>query len=367
MEERPSGAIRRAPVATSDVWDEEELNRFRELRAEIQGLQFILGSIRKGEAIPKTYAGYFKQTMDNITQLMGDIEDGDAVRLLHNIWNQMKVCPLLVDPGREFSAQEQLHCLNMLEAQCRKIIFEVGVLTIPARVTEWLANARPGYYIPFHSVFDDELPDFEDRVRLLNYLAWSPKVIEGGLVDATNGLIYRYSQSPVKVGGSLLVLVMGLAMAIGVVITAAYYLPLEDWPATAQRVLPFLLGWGAVLVGTLVHAAIGAVKRAQARGGYPPVIALGNLLLVVNAKIGPILLKLFLTLIAFFGVVLTVGGQASQTVGTGGTNVIPVDTALIGYSFLAGYSLDSVVELFGTSIEQQAAAQVATLKKQLGL
>jgi hypothetical protein len=36
-------------------------------------------------------------------------------------------------------------------------------------------------------------------------------------------------------------------------------------------------------------------------------------------------------------------------------------------SFLVGYSLDSVLELVGTSLEQQPSAQVTSLKQQLGV
>ncbi len=349
MEERPEGATRRGAMRAPDEWHEEELNRFRELRAEIQGLQFILESIRKGEALPKTYADYFEQTMDNIAELMADIENGDAVQLLHNVWRQMKACPLLVDPEHGFSAQDQLHHLNMLDAQCRKMVFEVGVLTIPARVSKWLGNARPGYYFPFHSVFEDELPDFEDRVKLLNYLSWSPLVIGEGLVDTANGLIYRYSRRRTNMWGSFLLLVVAFAAAIAIV-TGACYLPIDNWPIAPRHMSTFLIGWSAVLAGIVVHIGVGTVKRAQAQGGYPPAIAVGDLLPVINARIGQILLKLLLAVIGLFGLALTAG------VG----NVTPLN------AFLVGYSLDSVVGLFGASIEQQAASQAATLKRQLG-
>jgi len=269
---------------------------------------------------------------------------------LHNIWEQMSACPLLIDPEGEFDAQEQLHHLNMLDAQCGKLVFQVGVLTIPARLKRWLAGARPGYYVPFHSVFDDELPEWEDRVRLLNYLAWSPELIQGGLVDAANGLIYRYARSSTARLVSFLLLVVAFGVAIGIVIGACY-LPIEGWPVKPRHLPMFLVGWGAVLSGVVVHVGVGAVKRRQAQGGRPPIIAVGDLPLLINAKAGQLLLKLLLTLVGFFGLVFTAGVD----------NVTPLNT------FLVGYSLDSVVEVFSASIEQQATAQVATLKQQLGV
>ena len=281
---------------------------------------------------------------------MADIDDGDTIRHIRNIWEQMLVCPMMADPEGEYKPQDQLNYLNMLTDQSRKIIYSVGLLTIPARVNDWLANARPGYYIPFHSVFDDELPIPEDRVRVLNYLAWSPKVVKGGLVDIASGLIYRHSRSVWSILGSFLLLILALGLAIGIVIGSSL-LPVENWPIQGNDLSALLIGWGAVLIGVIVHSAVGAVKRSQAQGGRPPIISIGDLPLQVNAKIGQIMLKILLTLIGLFGLVLTTGIDDTTTLN----------------AFLVGYSLDSVVEVFGASIEQQATAQVTALKRQLGV
>jgi hypothetical protein len=112
-----------------------------------------------------------------------------------------------------------------------------------------------------------------------------------------------------------------------------------------------LVGWLAVLLGVVVHIAVGTAKRLQSERGRPPVIAIGDVPLMVNAKIGQILLKLALTLIGFFGLVFAAG----------------IDNAKPLNAFLVGYSLDSVVELFVASVEQRAAGQVSALKQQLGV
>lgn len=352
--EEPMVAPMEVELYEPDPW---ELARLRELRAEVQDLQAVLESIRKGETTLKVYAGYIEKTKNDIAELMQDIGQREivhrlrnSIRHLYNILEQMNVSPLLIDPEGEFDAQEQLHHLNTLDAQCRQLVYTVGVLTIPSRLNRWLASARPGYYIPFHSVFDDELPDLEDRVRVLNYLAWSPKVIKGGLVDAANGLVYRYARSPRARLASFLLLVAAFGLAMGIVIGACY-LPIEGWPIEPKHLPTFLVGWGAVLAGVIVHLGVGSVKRTQAQGGRPPIIAIGDLPLLINAKVGQILLKLLLTLVGFFGFVFTAGVD----------NVTPLNTLLVGYS------LDSVVDMFGVSLEQQAAAQVATLKQQLGV
>src|SRR5215213_6637 len=147
------------------------------LRSEVQNLATILTSIRQGDADLKTYASYIKQTVTDISSIMTNpalVSDNDAIQNLHNLWQQMQVNPLLIDPAAEVEPQMQLHLLTLLASQIQRIVFIVGTLTIPARVNQWLKEARPGYYIPFHDVFDDELPELEERQKVLNYLAWSP-------------------------------------------------------------------------------------------------------------------------------------------------------------------------------------------------
>lgn len=327
-----------------------KLERLRELRAELQDLQSVLESVRRGESTLKTYAAYVGKTMGDIEALLSSIQDGDAVRHLHNSWEQMTSNPLLISPEADYPAQDQLHHLDMLFGQIQKMVFLIGFLTIPSRVNEWLAQARPGYYIPFHLVFEDELPDREERAKVLNYLAWSPNAIRGGIVDAANGLIYRYADRPESRRNSFLLLALAFA-ACAAVVVGACYVDAPGWPIQPGHLYSFVVGWSAVLAGVVTHIGVGSVKRAQERGGLPPIIAVGDFFMIANARAGQILLKLLLALIGFFGLVFS----------TGADKVTPFN------AFLLGYSLDSFIELFSSNIERRASAQVASLKKQLGV
>lgn len=341
---------KRMPLTPEVDLTAQQLTKLRELRAEVQDLQSVLDSVRRGESTLKTYAVYVKKTVKDINQLIPAVREGDAVRHLLNSWEQMSANPLLLTPDADFPAQEQLHYLDMLAGQIRKIVFLIGFLTIPTRVNDWLRQARPGYYIPFHLVFDDELPIQEERVKVLNYLAWSPEAIRGGIIDVANGLIYRYADEPKARRRSFWLLLLALLLCAGIV-AGACYVPAEGWPVRPIHLYNFLAGWSAVLVGVVVHIGVGSVKRTQAQGGLPPIIAVGDFFMVVNARAGQILLKLLLALIGFFGLVFA----------SGVNSITPLN------AFLLGYSLDSFMEVFGSSIEQRASAQVATLKKQLAV
>lgn len=116
------------------------------------------------------------------------------------------------------------------------------------------------------------------------------------------------------------------------------------------------LGWSAVLIGVVVHMAVSTAKQIQAKPAMPVVLPVSKLMIMVNAKLGFIVLRVFLALIGFFTLAFASGipDAAHQN-------------PFLLNAFLVGYSLDSVIELFGTSMEQRAAGQLAGLKKQLGI
>jgi hypothetical protein len=337
------------PSGEDALRDKERNQRLRELRDEVQDLRGVLQGARTGETTLADVADYVDKARDDIGSLLKVIPGADPVRRVSNTWDQIQLATLIRDPRATLDAQAQLRQLTLLDDLCKRLVFQVGLITIPERVNEWLRLARPGYYFPFHLVFEDELPDFEERVKLLNYLAWAPKVLEGGLVNVETGFIYRYSQDPLQRLATLAGVVLAF-FAAALLVVGACYVPVQDWPLRPENLGPMLIGWAAVLMGVIVHIGVATAKRSQSQDGRPPIIATEDTLLWINAKFGYIMLKMLLALIGFFALAFTAGAQ----------KVTPLSM------FLVGYSLDSVVEVFGVSLDQRAAAQVASVKRQLG-
>ncbi len=352
MQAPPFSQRKTPPIETARSQSEEmQRNKLREFRAEMQDLKSILVKVRTGDTTIKVNTEYINKTRTDAAELISQIEDsGDTIRHLLNVYEQMQQNPLFAKPETEIGAQEQLHALNLLDEQIRQIEFYVGVMTIPSRVNDWLAGARPGYYIPFHAVFEDEVPQSEDRARILSYLVWSPKPIKGGIVDAANGLIYRYNIDPVHRLINIL-LILGTLIASTAAVVGACYLNISGWPFQTSNLSAFTAGWIAILVGVTVHVAIGSVKRSQTQGKLPTIASLGDVPLLLDARSGQIILKILLALIGLFGLAFASGIK----------NVTPLN------AFLIGYSLDSVVEIFSAGIEQRASLQATALKKQLGV
>jgi hypothetical protein len=382
--------------------NEKLLDQLRILRVEVQRLQKLFAYIGAGKVALADFVAYVKPAVHRIDVLVNTInhserqildlaeqvasdpmryvgssrvpnmgrvaralardarassENADTVSAIWTIWQQMKINPVLVNPEQPGEAQSQQQRLAALDENCREIILQIGLLTIPGRLNRWLANARTGYYVPFNAVFKDEVPNDEDRAVVLSYITWSPRVIKNGLVNPANGLIYRYSDNPRLLYGSLVGLLAVLLLAtllIGEL--GGVGSPLADsWPAHAQDATLSLIGWTATLLGVIVHMGVGYAKRAQSDTDRPPVIAPGEILPWINALFGPLVLKIFMTLVGFIGLALATGPSGATGIG------------FWANAFLVGYSLDSVVEVFGASLSQRAAGQVNALKKQLGV
>src|SRR5205823_11999887 len=113
---------------------------------------------------------------------------------------------------------------------------------------------------------------------------------------------YRYAEQRRSRVYSFVQLVAALLVCTGVVVGACF-VSVEGWPVQRAQLSSFVFGWVALLAGLVVHVAVSGVKRAQMQGGLPPVIAVGDFSLIINARVGHILLKLLLALVGFFGLV----------------------------------------------------------------
>lgn len=359
-------ALTRKALAALEKNDEEFYGALGEIQAELEDLLKVLDSIRKGQTIIPTYANYINTTKSDLRKLLGIInatqvpddikEDLHTIRHLNNAWEQIQVSPLIADPTADLDVQQQLHYLDVLDDQIHTFQYQLSLLTVPHRINEYLKITGPGYFIPFHEVFADEVPDRDDRDRLLKHIALTPNITPGGFVDSESGRIYRYSMNRWRRMLSLGMVLLSLIVAGGLV-AAACYLPAPGWPLKPADLSKMLVAWAAVLIGMGVHVIVGSAKRSKTQNGMPSVLM--DLILIIDARFGEIVTKLGLALLGLFGLVLVSGARLPQL---GVLEQIPTMTQVTPFNaFLIGYSLDSIIELFGTSME--ATSQVKSLVK----
>lgn len=329
-----------------------EIETLRLLSTEIRDLRIVLGRVRAGEVPLSHYAEYIRRNVRQIDEIIGTLQGDDCIRPITNAWEQMSSFAILKDPEEELDAQRQMQILALLDELCRRITYWTAHLTVPDRLQSWLKGSSPGYAIPFHSVFDDEVPDAEDRQRILNHLAWSPVHLErmGGVVDPHSGLVYRYDagKSWLRSIAPIVLMVLGGVAAVWLLTRAGIIPGTDPFPV-------LVVGWAALLMGTLVHVGVGTAKRLKSQDPAAAVLPVSRFLIMINARQGFIFFQVGMALLGYLALIFSNGGYTDDNL-----------QAFAFNAFLAGYGLDSVVELFGTSLDDRAAAQTAGLKQKLG-
>jgi hypothetical protein len=152
----------------------------RVLRAEIQDLRDIFADIQSGATsieLQRTYLTNACATVDAAMKALDTtfLVQDDVFRHISNAWKRIRGYPLWQQPDTSAAAgdqvQKQIQTVEILDQQLRKMIMWIGYLTIPSRLETWLESTSPGYAIPFHAVFADEVPDADDRQKILSMLA----------------------------------------------------------------------------------------------------------------------------------------------------------------------------------------------------
>ncbi len=355
----------------------ERLAKLRFLRQQVQDLQKLLTHVRGGDAQLQQFAGSIglcRTTIGALIQeLIPEVHSHDAdhdevMGHIKTVWDRMSENPVFQQPDSATDSKALDRSFNFFDEDCHEIIYSVGWWTIPDRLTDWLSQERPGYYVPFHAVFEDEMPLEADRVKVLNYLAWSPKGVLRGLVDAEHGLVYRYSRSVWHQLGAFAAVIATPVVIAAIIVYLSdpskdislgwFHVPrfsVPNWPLSkgdhAAMAAMLVAGWFAVLAGVVAHAFVETAKRLQETSTLPSVVAPSELLHWISAFWGRITMRIMQALIPFFAVAFT------------------QDLGKVTYLefFLAGYALDSVIGLVGASLDKRSGAAVTNMKRQLGV
>lgn len=300
--------------------------------------------------------------------------------------------------GERPDEQKYLREINLLNNRVAKMLFYIAYLTGKERINNWLQKARPGYALPFHRIFEDELESVEERQKILNLYSVSPKSFDSGWFDASRGVVICSPKSPWIMALRFFVLVAVFALCT--VLAAGLGWKVQDLPGNTSTsyggtVLQWIVQstgggkedtgkasgssatgdetatpgsaagdtgdftypdrwgtsfvWAALIIGIFAHVLIAGAKRTDAEFRQFP-LPMGDWFIYLSARTSALQYKLVLALLVFAAALV---GQQGQ--------VTLLDAFLIGYGF------DSVVELLGTSMENTAGNRLAAYKQKLGL
>jgi len=233
------------------------------------------------------------------------------------------------------------------------IVYHAALLTIPGRLNQHLHQLRIGQKLDFDATFADEVPNAADRRKILEYLSARPMVVQSGIIDAANGVIFH--ASPYRWRRWMSYLNIAAAITIGalmvyVLSNIGTWVEIEGWIIPEGRTTNFMVGYAFVIVGGIVHLGVDAVKQAQNRQ-VQSLIAVEDWLLWIHIKEMGIIVGIISLWVGFFGLMWL-------------TNPEPISWET---AFFVGYSIDSFIDLFLERFNTAVGARNTAIKAQLGL
>ncbi len=349
----------------------------RDVRAEVQNLRNALTEIMSKEPLidPAMRAREVISTLRarqpiyerNVKQIATRIRDlrallnkeaplysryGDDITTIENLWERVtlnwpppppiEMMPatdisnieneVVIHPAEEITASNIiLRCAKDAVRDIDELIYQTALLTIPQRLNYQLEQIRIGQALDFHNAFKSEIPNDESRQKVLDYLAARPVLVENGIVDARQGVVFHASADFAR--RRLSYLFITLTIVIGALIAIAIgevgqLLNLEEWIVPQGETANLFIAYLFVIIGAVVHIGIDGIKQARANDPKSSFLAIDDWFTWIHIHERGIIMGIVSMWIGFLGLVFLTQSANWQT------------------AFLVGYSLDSFVDIF---------------------
>lgn len=336
------GALRALRAHAQTLLEQLELITSVDLRLKESDEQVLQASREVNrvwsECLPKVQSR--RATLNTISQQDAVICDwcSDDVTDLEHGWSLV----MREWPSESMSPAELQATAFRLQTELHEIIRICGQLTIPGRVNDHLVALRIGQAFDFHKSFQDELPNQEDRGKVLQFMADHPNIVTG-IVDVDAGTIYRASTSHrrrlLSYFGVMLFAVAGFGL-IGLIDQT------NIWRAAGTELRFPELGNAYIflLLGAVSHVLVGAIKQTRQRASAG-LVALEDWLLWCHVRETSLVLSIVYLWIGVVGMAFLFEPP------------IPWHTA-----FFVGYSIDSFVDIFLGKFSARAESELASLR-----
>lgn len=327
-------------------YEEELRGKVSENHAEVAEVKSVW---QEGYTILTEHASpAVKQHLEALRTLMESVDpnlyrqDGSEITAIEDEWARVKpnwpTCPA---DGQPLDVHTMLTQIDAVEQVLCEVVIHVEKLTLPDRVNSQLKMMRIGQAIDFQAEYSDEIPTLQAQTLALNYLYDHPLMVQG-LVDVENGLIYRTSPNPLRraasIFGNILAVILG-----GALVVLFYQFHVFSKDLTLQELLTAYI---SVMIGGAAHYIVNAVKQFRTNPGKTLTVV-GDGLLWFHIKEVTVFLGILTLVVGFLGIVFLKLGTDLWT------------------AFLAGYSIDSVIDLVLLRFADVSSTRIDALKKQL--
>ncbi len=264
----------------------------------------------------------------------------DDVTRITLLWADAK--DLWPAAGASYEQLEQN--LKNLSGKLDEIVFQCASLTFSPRVNDIMCNLRTGQPLDVEFEFGNEFPkDPELRKRLIEELAQESAAVECGVVDVEDGVIFKAAptrrQQMASTWQLLGLLLLGFLIPVALAWAGRI---LEGWPLKTTDLERLLVDYVLILVGAGSHTAIDALKASRAKT-RPSFQALNDWVLWVHVRASQIQKAI---LYIWLGYILLAFG------------VPKLDWSS---AFFAGYSIDSITDLFLEKFQTVVKAKTSAL------
>jgi len=340
----------------------------REVRVEAQEIIRILDECTAGNLDIRSHLSEFESSKKDIDERINKFQNmsstakelDDSNSEIFNLWQLAKGSPyfvakkdsdMFVKPDQE---KDRLRELNLLKERLARIIFLIEYHTGIERINSFIRDARPGYALPFHSIFEDEMKSPEDRQKILNLYSLRPKKIRNGIIDPVKGVILCYPEKTYEIA------LRCLALVAVFVLSFLFVNMMQPWLQDMIKTMPgvsenFQVSnnirscWTAMLIGLWGHVLVTGAKVSNVEFRQFP-MPYGDWFYYFSARTTMIAYKIALSLFVFLSMYVLLMGRIG-----------------LMEAFLIGYSFDSVVELVGVSLEKRSSANVTAIKGRLDM
>lgn len=274
---------------------------------------------------------------------------GDDITNIENFWERVtlnwppppstKLVPetgdkekVVIQPDEEITvANGILRCAKEAINDIDDIIYQTALLTIPERLNLQLEQIRIGQALDFHAAFKDEIPNDESRQKVLTYLGARPVLIQNGVIDTAQGVVFHasadYGRRRLSYIFITLTIMFGALIAVGVG-ELGTLLNLPEWITIPGGTPNLLITYVFVIIGAVVHIGIDGIKQARSNDPKQAFLAIDDWFTWIHIHERGIIMGIVSMWIGFLGLVFLTGSADWQT------------------AFLVGYSLDSFVDIF---------------------
>lgn len=347
--------------------DRQMFGHLRETRAATQWLQGFSAESRKRAAgldasvrvasLTEAFSAAVQKRVDDVITPQLDairkmfVEDvneyewcGDSVTTIRLTWARVKE----LWPAATMQSDVIEQKLGEMDLQLDRIVYQCTSLTLSPRVNDVLGNLRIGQVLDLDFAFGPEMPsDPELRKTLLLELAQQCGVLEAGVVDVEQRVIYKVSTSrrqQLRSAWKLAAWLLGGAIVFPLALAL-----FKGSTITIPLLRTLLLDYALIFAGSGAHLAVAAI-RSQKAETRPSFQALNDWFLWLHVREKKVFWGFAYIWIGYVLLAATIG----------------IDKLQWQSAFFAGYSIDSIVELllgrFEATVKTKTEAVISAVK-----